>query len=393
MYYARPTVLIGSILLLAACSESDAFSQRQPPIDTNVVLGLETIASGLSNPVYLAAPPGDARRFIVEQQGRILVVENGSVLQAPFLDIVSKVSSGGERGLLSVAFHPRFATNGYVYVNYTDVNGDTRVERYRVSNNRNVADPGSAKLIIRVDQPYSNHNGGLVMFGSDAMLYIGMGDGGSGGDPHGHGQNRQSLLGKMLRLNVDSGDPYSIPPDNPFAAGGGRGEIWAIGMRNPWRFAFDRVGGFLYIADVGQNQWEEISAVPARSAGLNYGWNIAEGNHCYASPSCDLIGLVRPVLEYSHDQGCSVTGGFVYRGMRMPALTGTYFYSDYCSGWLRSFRLANGAATELREWAVGEIGNVTSFGEDAAGELYILSSNGRVYRLVPVTGARSRRRE
>ncbi|MBC7788694.1 MAG: PQQ-dependent sugar dehydrogenase [Anaerolineae bacterium] len=383
-------LVVGLMLSLSACSENDALSQRELPETGDVVLALDTVASGLSSPLYLTAPAGDARQFIVEQGGRILVVENGSVLSTPFLDIGSKITSGGERGLLSVAFHPRYASNGFFYVNYTDLSGDTRVERYRVSGNRNAADPTSAKLIITISQPFSNHNGGLVMFGPDGMLYIGMGDGGSGGDPQGHGQNRQSLLGKILRLNVDLGDPYSIPPDNPYVGGGGRPEIWANGMRNPWRFSFDRVGGFLYVADVGQNQWEEINAVASQSGGLNYGWNIAEGNHCYASSACDLSGLVRPVLEYGRSQGCSVTGGFVYRGTRMTALSGTYFYSDYCSGWLRSFRLVNGAATEAREWPVGDLGNVLSFGEDSAGELYVLSSSGHVYRLVPATTARAR---
>ncbi|MGI9077461.1 MAG: PQQ-dependent sugar dehydrogenase, partial [Gemmatimonadaceae bacterium] len=354
----RELLAMALVMSLCACSENDALSQRQLPQSRDIVLALDTVARGLSNPLYLTAPAGDSRLFIVEQHGLILVVENGSVIPTPFLDIASRITSGGERGLLSLAFHPRYASNGFFYVNFTDSNGDTRVERYRVSGNRNSADPSSAKLIITIGQPYSNHNGGLVMFGPDGMLYIGMGDGGSGGDPHGHGQNLQSLLGKILRLNVDGGDPYAIPVDNPYAQGGGRPEIWATGMRNPWRFSFDPRGRFLYVADVGQNQWEEINAMPTQSAGLNYGWNIAEGNHCYASPSCDLNGLVRPVLEYGRDQGCSVTGGFVYSGARMPALAGTYFYSDYCSGWLRSFRLVNGAATELREWPVGVLGNV-----------------------------------
>ena len=388
----RELLVLASVLSLSACSESDAFSQPQPPGTGDIVLALDTVASGLSSPLYLTAPAGDARQFIVEQRGRVLVLENGSVHSTPFLDISAKITSGGERGLLSIAFHPRYATNGFFYVNFTDLNGDTRVERYRVSGNRNTADPGSAKLIITIAQPYANHNGGLVMFGPDGMLYTGMGDGGSGGDPQGHGQNRQSLLGKILRLDVDAGDPYAIPPGNPYAGGGGRPEIWASGMRNPWRFSFDRVGGFLYIADVGQNQWEEINAVPTSSPGLNYGWNITEGNHCYASASCAMSGFVVPVLEYGRDQGCSATGGFVYRGTQMPALAGTYFYSDYCSGWLRSFRLVNGIATEPRDWPVGDLGSVLSFGEDSARELYVLSANGRVYRLVPATSARARRR-
>ncbi len=389
----RELLILGMALSLSACSEDEALSQRQPspPPVGDIALATETVATGLSSPLYLTAPAGDARQFVVEQRGRILVLENGNLLPVPFLDISGKITSGGERGLLSMAFHPRYATNGFFYVNFTDLNGDTRVERYRVSGNRNAADPNSAKLIITIAQPFANHNGGLVMFGPDGMLYIGMGDGGSGGDPQGHGQNLQSLLGKILRLNVDSADPYGIPQDNPYTGGGGRPEIWASGMRNPWRFSFDRVGNSLYVADVGQNMWEEVSAVSTETAGLNYGWNAAEGNHCFASPTCNLSGFVRPVLEYGRNQGCSVTGGFVYRGNRMPALAGTYFYSDYCSGWLRSFRLINGVATEQREWAVGDLGNVLSFGEDSAGELYVLSTDGRVYRLVPASTTRSRR--
>lgn len=346
---------------------------------------LEEVASGLSNPLYLTAPRSDPRLFVVEQPGRIRVVEDGRLLPAPFLDITDRVSSGGERGLLSVAFHPAYASNGYLYVDYTDRNGDTRIERYRVSADRNRADPASAKLVLFVKQPYSNHNGGLVVFGPDGKLYVGMGDGGSGGDPLGNGQNRGALLGKLLRLDVDAGDPYAVPRDNPFAGDArARGEVWALGMRNPWRFAFDREAGLLYVADVGQNQWEEVDVVPAGSGGLNYGWNTMEGTHCYRpAQGCSRTGLVIPVLEYDHGDGCSVTGGYVYRGSRIPALRGHYFYADYCGGWVRSFRYSGGAAADRRSWDFGSIGSVLSFGEDAAGELYVLSGNGRVYRMVP----------
>lgn len=344
---------------------------------------LEQVASGLSNPLYLTAPPADSRLFIVEQSGRIRIAQNGQVLTAPFLDIANKVRSGGEQGLLSVAFHPRYATNGYFYVNYTDLNGDTRIERYTVSANPNIADPASAKLILTVVQPYANHNGGLVMFGPDGMLYIGMGDGGSGGDPQGYGQSRNTLLGKLLRIDVDGGDPYAIPADNPFVGvSGARPEIWATGLRNPWRFAFDRRAGLLYVADVGQSQWEEVDVMPANQGGVNYGWKIMEGAHCYATPSCSSAGLVLPALEYGHAEGCSITGGFVYRGSQSPGLVGHYFYSDYCDGWLKSFTYANGAVTERRTWNVPNLGNVLSFGEDASGEVYVLSANGSVVRIV-----------
>jgi len=209
-----------------------------------------------------------------------------------------------------------------------------------------------------------------------------MGDGGSGGDPQNRAQNRDSLLGKLLRIDVDAADPYGVPSDNPFAAGGGRGEIWALGLRNPWRFAFDRAAGLLYIADVGQNLWEEVDVAPSGSGGLNYGWRIMEGAHCYNPDPCNVAGLVQPALEYDHSNGCSIIGGFVYRGSRSPSLTGQYFYSDYCSGWIRSFSYASGAVTQRTSWTLNvSLGNVLSFGEDAAGEQYVLSGNGNVYRI------------
>src|SRR5215210_5060598 len=251
---------------------------------TEVTLAVEQVASGLDQPVYLTAPTGDSRLFIVEQAGRIRIVENGRLLPTPFLDISARVRSGGEQGLLSVAFHPQYRSNGFLFVNYTDNNGDTRIERYTVSANKNAADPRSAKRILSIDQRYSNHQGGLNLFGPDGMLYIGMGDGGSQGDPHGNGQNRNVLLGKLLRINVDRGDPYSISTANPYANGGGRGEIWALGLRNPWRFSFDRFAGLLYIADVGQDKYEEINVVSMSEADVNYGWNVMEGPSCYRRP-------------------------------------------------------------------------------------------------------------
>ncbi len=371
------------LLLLAACSGGDGVVQPPPMVDE---LRLVEVASGLSSPVYVTAPPGDPRLFIVEQPGRIRVVENGSLLATPYLDIVDRVGSGGERGLLSIAFHPQYAQNGFVYLNYTDKAGDTRVERYRVSADRNRADPASARLVIGIAQPFSNHNGGQLQFGPDGKLYVGMGDGGSGGDPQGHGQDASTLLGDILRLDVDAGQPYAIPADNPFVGQAGRrGEIWITGVRNPWRFSFDRETGLLYVADVGQGQWEEVHVVPAGQGGQNFGWNVMEGTHCFRPPSgCDQGGLTLPVLEYSHADGaCSVTGGYVYRGEAIPALRGHYFYGDYCAGWVRSFRYAGGQPADQRSWEVGDVGNVLTFGEDAAGELYLGSSNGRVYRFAP----------
>ncbi|HET6761814.1 MAG TPA: PQQ-dependent sugar dehydrogenase [Gemmatimonadaceae bacterium] len=378
-------LVLGS--MVCASPQDDA---RDAPVEQTsnaVTLAVEQVASGLDQPVYLTAPAGDPRLFIVEQPGRIRVVENGRVLGKPFLDIGSKVRSGGEQGLLSVAFHPLYRSNGFLFVNYTDNKGDTRIERYTVSADRNVVDVGSAKLILAIDQRYSNHQGGLNLFGPDGMLYIGMGDGGSQGDPHGNGQNPSSLLAKLLRINVDRGDPYTIPAANPYAKGGGRGEIWAIGLRNPWRFAFDRVSGLLYIADVGGSRFEEIDVVSASTAGVNYGWNIMEGPSCHRSSGCNQPGLQRPALSYPHESSvCSVIGGFVYRGQKIPEIQGQYFYSDYCNSWLRSFGFADGKVTDQHEWAVGRLGSVTSFGEDSQRELYITTSSGRVYRIIKAPG-------
>jgi glucose/arabinose dehydrogenase len=364
-----------------AVQESSASSVVRSSND--VRLAVEQVASGLDQPVYLTAPAGDPRLFIVEQPGRIRIVENGQLLPKPFLDIAGIVRSGGEQGLLSVAFHPQYRANGFLFVNYTDSKGDTRIERYTVSIDRNVVDPRSAKLILTIDQRYSNHQGGLNLFGPDGMLYIGLGDGGSQGDPHGNGQNRNVLLGKLLRINVDRGDPYQIPAANPYAKGGGRGEIWALGLRNPWRFAFDRFSGLLYIADVGQDRYEEVNVVPMSNAGVNYGWNVMEGPSCYRSSGCNQTGLQLPAVSYSHaNSTCSVIGGFVYRGQKIPEIKGQYFYSDYCNSWLRSFGNADGKVTDRHEWPVGRLGSIVSFGEDSQGELYICTSSGRVYRII-----------
>ncbi|PYP22686.1 MAG: hypothetical protein DMD53_01760 [Gemmatimonadetes bacterium] len=365
-------------LVLAAAGQVSQ-GPELPPERTGK-LRVDVAASGFKDPLYLTAPAGDPRLFVVEQAGRVKIVEHGRVLPTPFLDIVDSVDSGGERGLLSLAFHPRYATSGWFYVNYTDRHGDTRVKRFSVSADPNLADPASGRQILFVNQPFSNHNGGLVMFGPDGMLYIGMGDGGGGGDPMGNGQNPATLLGKLLRIDVDHGDPYAIPADNPFVgAARTRGEVWAMGMRNPWRFAFDRAAGLLYVADVGQNLWEEIDVVAAGRGGLNYGWNVMEGAHCYAEPGCKGDGLVLPALEYGHADGCAIIGGFTYRGRASPALVGQYFYSDYCRGWLRSLTYDNGRVTSRTLWDVRSLGSVMSFGVDGAGEIYVLSDNGKVY--------------
>ena len=336
--------------------------------------------------MWLGSPPDDPRLFVAEKDGRVVILSNGGSLPEPFLDIRGQVSTGNEQGLLSLAFHPRYAENARFFVNYTDLEGDTRIVEYRVSDDPDRADPGSARLVLSIDQPFRNHNGGLVLFGPDGNLWVGMGDGGSGGDPQGNAQNLGSLLGKLLRIDVDAGAPYGIPPDNPFAdTPGARPEVLAYGLRNPWRFSFDRGTGDLYVADVGQNRIEEVNAVSGTGAGRNYGWNRMEGSTCFQPPQgCDREGLTLPVVEYDHGEGCSVTGGFVYRGSASPSLEGTYLYADYCRGWVRGFRLVGGRATDdrrLRELEPGERG-VTSFGQDAAGELHLLTEEGNVYRIV-----------
>lgn len=354
----------------------------------------ERIASGLSRPLYVTAPPRDVSRlFVVEKTGRIRVLKWGALLPTPFLDVSALVSSGSEQGLLGLAFHPRYAENGRFFVNYTNTSGNTVIAEYRVSPDPDVADPNSARIVLQVNQPYANHNGGHLAFGPDNYLYIGLGDGGGAGDPQANAQNPATLLGKMLRIDVDGGTPYGVPPTNPFVgAGPPLDEIWALGLRNPWRYSFDRVTGDLYIADVGQNRYEEIHFQSATFAGgENYGWNIVEGNgHCYPSgSSCDQSGLTQPIHEYDHSQGCSITGGYVYRGCKMPDLRGTYFYGDFCSAFVRSFRVIGGVAVdhqdrtaELESSGVS-IDQIASFGEDARGELYIADLGGEVFRIVP----------
>lgn len=377
----RTAAVLAISFTLIGCGEDSPVAGNEP--EPSVELSVELVAQGLEGAVHLTAPPLDDRVFLVEQPGRIrIIASDGNVLSTPFLDITDRVRCCGERGLLSVAFHPMYATNGRFFVNYTGEFGVTRVEGYQVSANPNLADASSAKLILEVDQPFSNHNGGLNLFGPDGMLYVGLGDGGSAGDPHGNGQNLNTLLGSILRIDVDGGDPYLIPADNPFrTVPGARGEIWAYGLRNPWRFSFDRHLGQLYVADVGQNLWEEVNRVDATLGGVNYGWSVMEGAHCFGGGVCDQMGLTPPILEYGHGAGCSITGGHVYRGSAIPELVGQYFYADYCRGWVRSLEVQGGGAVETHNWDVGGLGPITSFGEDGAGELYFLTEEGRVYRI------------
>lgn len=389
-------------VLLAACGGGGGGSSAQSPSSNpapipaptptpTFTLALREVAAGLSEPLLLTAPAGDSRQFIVERLGRIRILADGNLLPTPFLDLSGLISTAGEGGLLSVAFHPNYASNGRFYVYYTDKFGNIAIDSARVSTgNANVADSQSLSRIITIPHPtYTNHYGGMLAFGPDGYLYAGTGDGGSAGDPNKNAQNLDSLLGKLLRLNVDvmTAPLYNVPADNPFVnQDGKRGEIWAYGLRNPWRFAFDPVDKQLYIADVGQDAREEVDIVPAATPAANYGWNIMEGNSCYNASSCNQAGITLPRFEYQHGannaNGCSITGGFVYRGKDLPELAGRYLYSDYCKGFLKSFVYSAGAVSEQKDWAVSNVGNVPGFGQDAQGELYLMSGNGKVYKIV-----------
>lgn len=344
---------------------------------------LVEVATGLERPLYATnAGDGSNRVFIVEQGGIIYIMQDGTLLETPFLDVSAWVSrDANERGLLGLAFHPNYAENGEFFINYTNKEGNTVIARYTVSaDDPNVADPNSAQVILGIDQPYANHNGGDIAFGPDGYLYIGMGDGGSAGDPQGNGQNPDSLLGKMLRIDVDSEAPYGIPADNPFVNDAAyKPEIWAMGVRNPWRFSFDKLTGDLYIGEVGQNQWEEVDFIPAGQGGLNLGWNIMEGTHRYSGePVPD--GLTGPFYDYSHSIGCSVTGGYVYRGSELPELQGVYFFADYCSGTIWSSYRDTSGAWQTNVFMESRL-TVSSFGQDEQGELYVVNHGGTVTKL------------
>ena len=375
------------VALTVGCGSGDAAGLGPP--DGAVPVGLQEVASGLSFPLALTAPPGDARLFIIEKGGGVRVVREGVLLPTPFLDLSGRVATGGEQGLLDVAFDPAYATTGRFIVHYTDVNGNTTVSSFRVADgDPDRADPASETVLLTAEQPFDNHNGGRIQFGPDGMLYIGLGDGGAGGDPGGRGQGMTELLGDIVRVDVTAGTSYTIPADNPFVGRtDARPEIWSVGLRNPWRFDFDPATGDLYIADVGQNAWEEVNvATAAEGAGRggNFGWNVMEGRHCFADASCNPSSFTLPVLEYSHAEGCSISGGYVYRGAAIPELQGHYFYADYCQGWVRSFRMQDGQATDQRQWpTLAPGGGIPGFGRDAAGELYVLSVEGRVFRIVP----------
>ena len=366
---------------------------------TKVDVALSLVNGGFVDPVLVTnAGDGSGRLFVVEQAGRIRIIDGGTLLATPFLDLRGAISSGGERGLLGLAFHPNFATHPYIYVNFTDRNGNTAINRYRVSADPNVVDRASGGRILTISQPYANHNGGNLAFGPDGYLYIGMGDGGSAGDPGGRAQNLNSLLGKMLRIDVDhtSGTKhYRAPATNPYVGKPGLDEIWSRGLRNPWRWSFDPPTGQLWIADVGQSRWEEIDrslrvgTTPA-ARGANFGWNVMEGRACYKpATGCSTSGKKLPLVTYGHsvagDDNCSVTGGYVYRGSASPVLVGGYLFGDFCSGriWLLSAMTSTPATVVLvRDATATPHLAISSFGRDEAGELYVCDlSGGAIYRI------------
>lgn len=343
-----------------------------------------------NKPIHVAAPPMDKRLFVVEREGRVVVFKEGAAKAEPFLDIRDKVQSGGERGLFTIAFRPDYATSGLAYVHYTDVEGHTRVVEFKVSSDPDKLDPNSARQLIFQEQPFANHNGGGMLFDSHGMLIIGLGDGGSGGDPGNRAQNLGTLLGKLLRIDPrrpSGGKPYGIPTDNPFLnRPGALPEIWAYGLRNPWRFSFDPATKDLWIGDVGQNRFEEIDWVPpASQAGANYGWRKYEGNALFSqNDNIDESKLVRPIVTYGLGGGnCAVTGGYVYRG-EVNTLRGFYVYSDYCSGFVKAFQQKDGAPTEEKDLPFN-VDEMSSFGEDADGQLYLVSLGGKVFKIVRKT--------
>jgi glucose/arabinose dehydrogenase len=394
-------------LLLAACSGGDGDQQAAPTTTTPATTAPPTTEGGagstttfgaaassaqfrrarvrlvqvaeLQQPVAMAVRPGDRALYVAEQTGAVRALRAGKVDPTPVVDISDQVTAGGEQGLLGLAFSP---DGRFLYLNFTDTDGDSRVVELTMRGGR--ADPGSLRLLLRVDDPFANHNGGQLAFGPDRLLYIAFGDGGGGGDPEGNGQSLGTLLGKILRIDPRpaGGRPYRVPSGNPFVdRGGARPEIWAYGLRNPWRFSFDPATGDLWIGDVGQNAWEEVDHEPARSGGRNYGWDRREGRHAFEGER--PVGAVEPVIEYGREGGaCTVIGGSVYWGRRIPGLRGAYLYGDYCAGWVRAARVRGGRVAEQRDLGLS-VPNLTSFGVDPAGELYAMSLAGPVYRLAP----------
>ena len=366
---------------------------RPPSAFDDIALALEPFTRVDGSPLALAAPDdGTDRLFVATQGGMVWIVKrDGTVLPDPMLDLTSVVRSGGEQGLLGIAVRPQFPIDPRVFVDYTNVDGDTVVASLTLDpSNPDRLDPASLRQVLFVDQPFPNHNGGAVMFGPDGYLYISLGDGGGGGDPQGNGQDTGALLGKILRIDVDATTgslAYAIPADNPFAAGGGRGEVWLYGLRNPWRTSFDRATADLWIGDVGQDAWEEVDVARAGVSGLNFGWNEMEGSHCYNAERCRPLGLTLPVADYGRDLGCTVIGGYVYRGTTYPTLVGAYVFADYCTGRLFVIDSAStGVLSPITVGGLGKGGEIAAFGEDVHGELYVVTLGGDISRIVVAPG-------
>jgi glucose/arabinose dehydrogenase len=358
-----------------------------PPEPASVPLSgfaLELIADGFDAPVDVAAAPGSDDLFVVEKTGRIAVVTGGEVLEEPFLDLSAKIDTFAERGLLDLAFHPDYEENGRLFVHYTDREGDTRIVEYRRRADAHLADELTAHVILAVDQPHFYHNGGRLQIGPDGYLWVGLGDGGGIDDRFGNGQRPDTVLGALLRIDVDSARPYAIPPDNPFAHGGGAPEVWAYGLRNPWRFWVDAASQQVYIADVGQDLWEEIDVVSMHAGGANFGWPVWEADTCLSADECDG-DFTAPVFAYAHDRTCAIIGGPVYRGSAIPELWGHLIYADYCAGWIRSIEVRDGAVTATTDVSPGIGRQLTSFGVDRYGEILVIADDG-LYRLVADRG-------
>jgi glucose/arabinose dehydrogenase len=384
-------LLVATLLFLVSCggSGSPKSGDTNPP-PAPVSVTLTSIATGFNAPLDIEQPRDSSGRFfVVEQAGQIRILQNGVILTTPFLDITSKVTSGGETGLLGLTFHPNYSQNRRFYLNYTRTNAgqlQTVIAEYLASAaNPSLADPASERILLIVDQPFTNHNAGQLGFGPDGFLYFGLGDGGGGGDPSGNGQNTQAILGKMLRIDVNNtsaGRPYAIPADNPFATNGqGQPEIYAYGFRNPWRFSFDTTTNRLFVADVGQNAFEEIDIV---TKGANYGWNVMEGTHCFSpATNCNMTGLTPPIHDYPRTDGTTVIGGFVYRGTAIPGLVGAYVFGDFGSGKIWTLR-EGPANTWTRADLLSTSRQISSFGQDQSGELYVVDYAGTVLQLRPM---------
>jgi glucose/arabinose dehydrogenase len=376
-----------ALVALVACTPGTGNIVNNPT--PSGIVSLESVASGLDNPVYVTNSGSGKDLYVVEKTGKVKILENGTTVRTtPFLDLTGQLDAGdpldatGERGLLSLAFHPKYATNNFVYAYYTTKSGNLTISRFTVNPVTKVA--GSKLDLLSIPHPQGNHNGGQLQFGQDGFLYIGTGDGGGGGDPDRNGQNKLTLLGKLLRIDVDNRDPgleYAIPNDNPFKIAGGAREVWAFGLRNPWRFSFDRSTGDLWIGDVGQGKFEEVNFTPkGSSAPRNYGWNTTEGKSCYEASSCEKTGIDLPILDYGHSQGdVSITGGYVYRGSASPKIAGKYVYADFASG--RIWSLVQSGSELVNTLEIDTAESISSFGEGADGELYVVALGGKVSRL------------